>query len=453
MDRGWVVFGIVASMVGQAHAQAFDVERLQLAVTGGDFIATEGAGARRARPFSYRADVSLRFSDAQLVLVQDGERRVLVGQRTLLDFTAGVQFGKWFGFGIDVPVMADQKGEGAPAGPGFGDLRLVPRVELVRRQSFGLALLSGLRVPTGDTGRFIGEGGVVFEPRLAAQVDWRILRVALNVGARVRQHERRYVDLFIGHELTAALAVAVVPHRRLDLVAELHANTALSSRFGEASTSPIEFLVGAGVHVGPFRFGAAAGAGLVDGYGAPRYRVLASVTFSGEGRERWAKVAYRPQPPVVAAPAPEEEEDDEAEEGEQPPAVVSTAVAPPSISERRPVGSPVFFHLNRARITSAARDALATLAAELNQRSELDAVWVEGHADEVGPDHWNEVLSRRRAERVVRVLVELGVDARRLHMIGWGVARPVDPNPGLNERNRCVDFFGRRVAVAEGVAR
>ncbi len=47
-------------------------------------------------------------------------------------------------------------------------------------------------------------------------------------------------------------------------------------------------------------------------------------------------------------------------------------------------------------------------------------VEVEGFTDKTGPREYNLALSRRRADAVVRYLVDKGVPLRRIHMIGLG---------------------------------
>jgi hypothetical protein len=63
---------------------------------------------------------------------------------------------------------------------------------------------------------------------------------------------------------------------------------------------------------------------------------------------------------------------------------------------------------------------------------------IEGHTDAKGSALANELLSRRRAETVVRYLGSRGVDAARLAAEGKGFRELSDPANPLSEQNRRV---------------
>jgi len=54
---------------------------------------------------------------------------------------------------------------------------------------------------------------------------------------------------------------------------------------------------------------------------------------------------------------------------------------------------------------------------------------VEGHTDSTGTNtNFNQLLSERRAEKVVDYLVENGISADRLTSIGFGENNPIESN-------------------------
>jgi outer membrane protein OmpA-like peptidoglycan-associated protein len=53
---------------------------------------------------------------------------------------------------------------------------------------------------------------------------------------------------------------------------------------------------------------------------------------------------------------------------------------------------------------------------------------VEGHTDSTGADAYNQALSERRANSVLRYLVDAGVPASRLSAQGFGESQPVADN-------------------------
>lgn len=74
-------------------------------------------------------------------------------------------------------------------------------------------------------------------------------------------------------------------------------------------------------------------------------------------------------------------------------------------------------------------------------------VTVEGHADSTGSDAYNQKLSERRANAVVKYLVEsVGVPAGKLTAVGYGESRPAATNDTAEGRaqNRRVEFTPSR---------
>ena len=75
-------------------------------------------------------------------------------------------------------------------------------------------------------------------------------------------------------------------------------------------------------------------------------------------------------------------------------------------------------------------------------------VRVEGHTDSKGSDAYNQRLSQRRAEAVVKYLIGKGIDPSRLEAVGFGEGRPIAPNqnpdgsdnPTGRAKNRRTEF-------------
>lgn len=67
---------------------------------------------------------------------------------------------------------------------------------------------------------------------------------------------------------------------------------------------------------------------------------------------------------------------------------------------------------------------------------------IQGHTDSEGTPERNQKLSDRRAQTVVDYLIEKGVDAARLHAVGFGETLPVAPNDSAENRarNRRIEF-------------
>lgn len=108
------------------------------------------------------------------------------------------------------------------------------------------------------------------------------------------------------------------------------------------------------------------------------------------------------------------------------------------------LSSAVTFRLGDDALSPEARQALGTAADII--RKMPNAVRVEGHTDDIPmrggrfPSNWH--LSAARAQSVVRLLMERGVDPRRLEVVGYGEVRPRQPND--SERGRAAN---RRIEI------
>lgn len=79
----------------------------------------------------------------------------------------------------------------------------------------------------------------------------------------------------------------------------------------------------------------------------------------------------------------------------------------------------VFFDFGKSALTDEAKAKLDNVAQSVARlsRPQLE---LEGYADPIGPAEGNLVLSRKRADAVVRYLVGKGIPLRRIHVIGQG---------------------------------
>jgi outer membrane protein OmpA-like peptidoglycan-associated protein len=134
-----------------------------------------------------------------------------------------------------------------------------------------------------------------------------------------------------------------------------------------------------------------------------------------------AAPAATPAPVPVTAPAP----------GPSP--IAAPAEAPLKIDLT------IYFDLGSDRIQDRSRPLLDRLAMVMQHERARDLRFrIEGHTDAKGSALANELLSRRRAETVVRYLGSRGVDAARLAAEGKGFRELSDPANPLSEQNRRV---------------
>ena len=101
----------------------------------------------------------------------------------------------------------------------------------------------------------------------------------------------------------------------------------------------------------------------------------------------------------------------------------------------------LYFGFDEHELSSTAQSQLNAYAAVLLQ-SDYSFV-VEGHADWVGSEAYNQALSERRADAVYRYLSAQGISTSRMAKKGYGESRPNSSNHTAAGRsqNRRVEFF------------
>lgn len=93
----------------------------------------------------------------------------------------------------------------------------------------------------------------------------------------------------------------------------------------------------------------------------------------------------------------------------------------------KPVFGHVLFDLNKAELGSAGKAVVDESIAALKEFLDVRVV-VEGHACDPGTTAFNLQLGMRRAEAVMRYMVEHGVDPARISVKSFGDTEPAVPN-------------------------
>ena len=102
----------------------------------------------------------------------------------------------------------------------------------------------------------------------------------------------------------------------------------------------------------------------------------------------------------------------------------------------------VLFDTGGSTLKSGAYATLDRLSTALKDKSGR-SVLIEGHTDNVGSDEANQSLSLRRAESVQMALMQRGVAANQLTVMGRGESTPVasNDNVGGRQQNRRVELI------------
>jgi len=117
-------------------------------------------------------------------------------------------------------------------------------------------------------------------------------------------------------------------------------------------------------------------------------------------------------------------------------------------TNRRIVIENIYYQFDRDVLTEAAKTTIDTTIFEILQQNPEIIVELGSHTDSKGSDRYNESLSQRRAESVVRYLRQKGIAKNRLKAKGYGETQPIEPNsfedgrdnPKGRARNRRTEF-------------
>jgi outer membrane protein OmpA-like peptidoglycan-associated protein len=269
---------------------------------------------------------------------------------------------------------------------------------------FGLAIIPFISVPSGKESIFFGDNSAKGGAMLAGDVQLGAHRIYANVGTRFKKSET-IGSLTVNDEFIYGLGyqVDVAKEQGWGLIGELHGATNYHDFAVEDISSPMEFL---GVvqkkwlkdqslitNIG-------GGAALTNGYGEPRYRIMAGISYGG------SLLNKKPRKPF-------------------------------NLSEH------INFDSDKDTIKSDSFSKLNNVAEEIKaHKKEMSAVSIEGHTDSNGGDVYNQGLSERRANAVKRYLSGKGIESGFMQTKGYGEKNPIADNNTEEGRyqNRRTEF-------------
>lgn len=99
------------------------------------------------------------------------------------------------------------------------------------------------------------------------------------------------------------------------------------------------------------------------------------------------------------------------------------------------------FEYNSASLLDSSKEELEKVIQLLNENPSL-SIELQAHTDDHGTDAYNDKLSERRGEVVLKYLVKHGISPARVSSIGFGKRQPLVPNDSDENRavNRRVEF-------------
>ncbi len=479
----------IAAAANEPFARGIDPIGAKLGVGWESFLTVEGG--RTPPAGSFQLALAADYA-AGLMSLRQGDEKLgdLIQRRLDLHLLGSVALTDWAELGLDVPLTVYQAhgfdllqrhadfADRHPDSVGSGDARLLAKVRLLaaERAPVGIALLAEVRLPTGADQSFLGERGVLIAPRAVIERSFGdAFRLGLEGGYRFRQDAGQYLNLYVGDELTLALAgsyalPASLPWTRWTAYAEVLTATPSRAPFTSAGAdslkTPLEALLGLRAGLGDglhALIGGGTGIAGESGFGRESLRLFASVGYrqvgvpyvprdsDGDGVEdREDRCPLEPGPAELdGCPdtdgdgIPDIEDDCPDEPG---PALKNGCPAedPLVVFEDGAISlrGAINFDTAKADIHPDSFHVLDQVAAMLLSHPEVGKVRVEGHTDSLGSAQLNRTLSQRRAVSVVQYLIRKGVPRERLEAAGYGPERPVASNltPLGRAKNRRVEF-------------
>lgn len=114
---------------------------------------------------------------------------------------------------------------------------------------------------------------------------------------------------------------------------------------------------------------------------------------------------------------------------------------PKIVEVEKVVFSDVAFRFDSAELTDLGKGKVYLTAQKLKEKSDI-AVVIEGHADYVGSEEYNQRLGLRRADKVMKELAQLGIEPTRMSAASFGESKPIveEKTDWARAINRRVEF-------------
>ena len=114
---------------------------------------------------------------------------------------------------------------------------------------------------------------------------------------------------------------------------------------------------------------------------------------------------------------------------------------PKIVEVEKVVFSDVAFRFNSAELTDLGKGKVYLTAQKLKEKSDITVV-IEGHADYVGSEEYNQRLGLRRADKVMNELAQLGIEPARMSAASFGESKPIveEKTDWARAVNRRVEF-------------
>jgi outer membrane protein OmpA-like peptidoglycan-associated protein len=240
----------------------------------------EDARARPDRYFAARL-VGVWTENPFVAEVDDETTVILVGRVQEVGLVAGMSFDR-FQLGVHLPTYLRADGQDADGQPALGDVAVDGRLHLLGGQAqdpAGLAISGRVWAPTSTSPLALGHDGVAWEAVVAADLQASPVLFMVNLGYRgvpeVPLGAWTWGDAIVGRA-----GLASVGYTGFGVSAEMALQQVLPGS-SEVGDTAVEGLLGTWVRLGrsDMVLHLGGGAGMTQGIGASRFRIIASLGY------------------------------------------------------------------------------------------------------------------------------------------------------------------------------
>jgi outer membrane protein OmpA-like peptidoglycan-associated protein len=447
----------LASAQSTEQLPGFDLERLDTNVGRGTLLVGNG---ELMTPDGLSVSLLGHYQRLPLVL-NDGEQDLqIVRHRATALLSASYGVLPWLEVSAQVPFVLWQQGDDPAnvglsqlAAQGLGTPVIQARLGLLSRryrQPVDLAADLGVGLPVGTGEALAGDDGPRFHARLLAGTTLGWLQPSLEAGVLFRpsillatsagsakQGARSEIRLGAGLATTGQ-----------GLRGELGLRTTISPQVSMDLLGGVRFPLLVGLDA--FIMG---GPGIGGALGAPRFRMMAGVSFRNEPPPRISFIdenADRDLQLALAKPTPPPEDNrtrpvptwelTHVTKGDP----SETSAAPreplrpyqPTPQERLVLRGEVRFSQGSADLPGVV-PLLDQVVLQLSEQAKSGGtIIIEGHADTEGTDSSDMFMSLQRAQAVRRYLVDQGVPSTQVKIRGFGAEWPVSAKPATEQERQ-----------------
>jgi outer membrane protein OmpA-like peptidoglycan-associated protein len=443
----------------------FDLERLETNVGRGTLLVGNG---ELMVPSGLSISLLGHYQRRPLVL-SDGEQNLqVVRDRATALLSASYGVLSWLEVSAQLPFVLWQQGDDPTTvglsqlvAQGLGTPVLQARLGLLsqrHRQPVDLAADLGVGLPLGNGSALAGDDGPRFHARMVVGTTLGSLQPSLEAGVLFRPAillatSDGSAQQGAKSEIRLGAALATTGK---GLRGELGLRTTLSPQVSMDLIGGARFPLLVGLDA--FLMG---GPGLGGALGAPRFRVMAGVTFRSEPPPKLSFIdenADRELQLDLATPKPPPQDDrvrpvstwelNQLSRGEAPDASGAEAAREPlrpyqpAPQERVLLRGEIPFAKGTAELPGVV-PLLDQAVLQLSEQPRGGTIIIEGHADSEGTDSSDMFMSLRRAQAVRRYLVDQGIPSTQVKIRGFGAEWPVSARPATEAERQ----LNRRAAV------